>query len=89
VDTRKCPINLTHKKPRNTKEEKKHLNQEQMDFNKELAKRRVKVENALAYVKILRITKDKNRNYRFDFREKLMETVCSLYNFRKMNPKIV
>ena len=80
---------LPHKKPRNTKTEKKYLSQEQKDFNRELAKRRVKVENVIAHVKILRIIKDRNRNYRFGFREKLMKTACSLYNFRKMNPKIV
>jgi hypothetical protein len=80
---------LPHKKPRNTKTEKKYLTQEQKDFNKDLSKRRVKVENVLAHVKILRIIKDRNRNYRFGFREKLMKTACSLYNFRKNTPKIV
>lgn len=80
---------LPHKKPRNTKTEKKYLTQEQKDFNKDLSKRRVKVENVLAHVKILRIIKDRNRNYRFGFREKLMKTACSLYNFRKKNLKIV
>ena len=80
---------LPHKKPRNTKKEKKYLNQEQKDFNQKLSKRRVKVENVLAHVKILRIIKDKNRNYRFGFREKLIKMACSMHNFRKLNPKIV
>lgn len=75
---------LPHKKPRNTKTEKRDLTQVQKNFNKELAKRRVKVENVLAHVKILRIVKDKNRNYRFGFRENLMKTACGLYNFRQM-----
>jgi hypothetical protein len=75
---------LPHKKPRNTKTEKRDLTQVQKDFNKELSKRRVKVENVLAHVKILRIVKDKNRNYRFGFRENLMKTACGLYNFRQM-----
>jgi hypothetical protein len=79
---------LPHKKPRNTKTEKKYLTQEQKEFNKDLSKRRVKIENVLAHVKILRIIKDRNRNYRFGFREKLMKTACSLYNFRKITPKI-
>ena len=74
---------LPHKKPRNTKTEKTDLTQDQKDFNKELSKKRVKVENVLAHVKILRIIKDKNRNYRFGFRENLMKTACGLYNFRK------
>ena len=75
---------LPHKKPRNTKTEKRELTQDQKNFNRELAKKRVKVENVLAHVKILRIVKDKNRNYRFGFRENLMKTACGLYNFRKV-----
>lgn len=75
---------LPHKKPRNTKTEKRDLTQDQKDFNRELSKKRVKVENVLAHVKILRIVKDKNRNYRFGFRENLMKTACGLYNFRKI-----
>jgi hypothetical protein len=80
---------LPYKKPRNTKTEKRELTQQQKDFNRELSKTRVKVENVLAHVKILRIVKDKNRNYRFGFRENLMLTACSIYNFRLKNPKIV
>ncbi|MEA5261077.1 transposase family protein [Arcicella aquatica] len=75
---------LPHKKPRNTKTQKRDLTQDQKDFNKELSKKRVKVENILAHIKILRIVKDKNRNYRFGFRENLMKTACGLYNFRKI-----
>ena len=74
---------LPHKKPRNTKTEKRQLTQDQKDFNKELSKKRVKVENILAHIKILRIVKDKNRNYRLGFRENLMKTACGLYNFRQ------
>lgn len=75
---------LPHKKPRNTKNEKKGLTQPQQDFNKELAAKRVKVENVIAHLKVLRIVKDKNRNYRPGFRENLMKTACGLYNFRKI-----
>jgi len=80
---------LPHKKPRNTKTEKKELTDEQKTFNRELSKKRVKVENVLAHVKILRIVKDKNRNYRLGFRENLMKTACGLYNFRKIVHNIV
>ncbi len=73
---------LPDKKPRNTKTENRDLTQAEKDFNKELSKKRVKVENVLAQVKILRIVKDKNRNYRLGFRENLMKTACGLYNFR-------
>lgn len=74
---------LPHKKPRNTKSQKKELTQDQKDFNKARSNKRVKIENVLAHVKILRLVKDKNRNYRFGFRENLMKTACGLYNFRK------
>ena len=50
------------------------MTQEQKDFKKELYKKRVKVEDVLAHIKILRIVKDKNRNYRFEFRENLIKT---------------
>lgn len=79
---------VPHKKPRNTKTEKRELTKEQKDFNKELSKKRVKVENVLAHVKILRIVKDKNRNYRFGFRENLMKTACGLHNFRQKPRKL-
>jgi len=75
---------LPHKKPRNTKTEKRQLTQDQKDFNKELSKKRVTVEHVLAHIKILRIVKDKNRNYRFGFRENLMKTACALHNFRQL-----
>jgi DDE superfamily endonuclease/Helix-turn-helix of DDE superfamily endonuclease len=74
---------LPHKKPRNTKIEKRELTKDQKDFNRELSKKRVKIENVLAHIKILRIVKDKNRNYRLGFRENLMKTACGLYNFRQ------
>ena len=69
--------------PVNIKTGNRELTQDQKDFNKEYSKKRVKVENVLACIKILRIVKAKNRNYRFKFREHLMKTVSGLYNFRK------
>ena len=82
-------LTLPHKKPKDSKKVKRYLSQEQKDFNTALARRRVKVENVLAHVKILRIVKDRTRNYRFGFREDLMKTACGLYNFRKLHPEIV
>jgi hypothetical protein len=79
----KVNLILPYKKPPNTKNQNKELTQAQKEFNKALSKKRVKVENVLAHVKILRIVKDKNRNYRLGFRENLMKTACGLYNFRK------
>lgn len=87
------PINVTltlpHKKPRNSKKVTRELSPEKKDVNTALARRRVKVENVLAHVKVLRIVKDRTRNYRFGFRENLMKTACGLYNFRKLHPEIV
>lgn len=82
-------LTLPHKKPRNSKQVKRTLSQEKKDANSALARKRVKIENVLAHVKTLRIVKDRNRNYRFGFRENLMKTACGLYNFRKTYPKIV
>lgn len=79
---------LPHKKPRNTKTENRELTQQQKDFNKQHAQKRVKIENVLAHVKILRIVKDRNRNYRFGFRDSIMKTACSMHNFRIKHSKI-
>lgn len=79
---------LPYKKPKNTKLEKRELTQVQKDFNLQLSKKRVKIENVLAHVKILRIVKDRNRNYRIGFRENLMFTACALHNFRIKHSKI-
>lgn len=83
-NTQNVTLILPHKKPRNTKTQKRQLTKDQQDFNKGLSKKRVKIENVLAHVKILRIVKDKNRNYRFGFRENLMKTACGLHNFRQI-----
>jgi hypothetical protein len=77
---------LPHKKARNTNTQKRDLTQEQKDFNKGLAKRRVKVENVLAHVKILRIVKDRNRNYKLNFRDDIMVIACAIHNFRLKKP---
>jgi len=73
---------LPHKKPRNTKTEKKYLTQQQKDENKKLSSRRVKVENVLAHIKILRIIKERNRNYKVGFRATIIRIACALYNFK-------
>lgn len=75
-------VQLPHKKPRNTKTEKRELTIKQKGENQAQASKRVKIENVLAHVKILRIVKDRNRNYRFNFRDRIMWIACSLYNFR-------
>lgn len=52
------------------------------DENQQLASRRVKVENVLAHIKILRIVKERNRNYKLGFRATIIRIACALHNFR-------
>lgn len=73
---------LPHKKPKNTKTEKKYLSQEQKDFNKQHARIRVKIENVFAHIKTMRILKDTIRNYKQGFKDLVMLTASALYNFR-------
>jgi hypothetical protein len=68
---------LPHKKPKN-----KELTKIQKTQNKLLSRERVKVEHVLAHVKVLRIIKDKNRNYKLHFRDTIMNLACRLHNFR-------
>lgn len=68
---------LPHKKPKN-----KELSKIQKTQNRLLSRQRVKVEHVLAHVKVLRIVKDKNRNYKLHFRDTIMDLACRLYNFR-------
>ncbi|MCY7358394.1 MAG: hypothetical protein LH609_13230 [Rudanella sp.] len=44
---------------------------------------RVKVEHVFSSVKIMRILKDRNRNYRAGYRDLIFQTACSLHNFRR------
>jgi hypothetical protein len=73
---------LPYKKPRNTKTEKRYLSEQQKDENKQLASRRVKVENVLAHIKIWRIVKERNRNYKLGFRATIIRIACALHNFK-------
>lgn len=68
---------LPHKKPKN-----KELTKIEKTQNRLLSRQRVKVEHVLAHVKVLRIIKDKNRNYKLHFRDTIMDLACRLYNFR-------
>lgn len=76
-------IILPHKKPKNTKTEKKGLSQSQIDYNKTHAGIRVKIENLFAHLKVMRILKDTIRNYKQGFKDLVIQTAASLYNFRK------
>lgn len=70
-------LRMPHKKPKNHP-----LSKIKNTENKLLSRQRVKIENVFAHVKILRIVKDKNRNYKPHFRDTIMDLACRLYNFR-------
>jgi hypothetical protein len=57
-----------------------------MSMNQELhytiSSVRVRVEHAICGVKRYRIIKDKLRNWKNGFKDKVMETCCGLHNFR-------
>jgi hypothetical protein len=50
--------------------------------NQWLASLRIRVEHAIGGVQRLRIVKDKNRNWKENFRDSIMEICCALHNFR-------
>jgi hypothetical protein len=68
---------IPHKKTRN-----KHLNKIQKTQNRLISGIRVKVENHFAHLKVLPIIKDLCRNYKFNFRQDIIDTACRIYNFR-------
>lgn len=74
---------LPYKKPKNTKKEKKELSLTQKQFNQNHARIRVTIENLFAHLKVMRIVKDTIRNYKKGFKDLVMQTAASLYNFRK------
>lgn len=65
------------KKPRG-----KELTQEQKDENKKISKVRVWIEHTIGDCKIMRIIKDKIRNYKQGFKDLIMQICCGLHNFR-------
>ena len=50
--------------------------------NRLISSVRIRVEHAIDGVKRYRIVKDQLRNWKADFRDKVMETCCGLHNFR-------
>jgi hypothetical protein len=59
-----------------------HLTVEEKERNREIARVRIRVEHAIGGVKRYRIVKDQLRNWKQDFRDRVMETCCGLHNFR-------
>jgi hypothetical protein len=65
------------KKPRG-----KELTSEEKEDNRLISRIRIRIEHAIGGVKRYRIVKDKIRNWKQGFRDKVMETCCGLHNFR-------
>jgi hypothetical protein len=65
------------KKPRG-----KELTPDEKADNRLISKIRIRIEHAIGGVKRYRIVKEKIRNWKQGFRDKVMETCCGLHNFR-------
>jgi hypothetical protein len=65
------------KKPRG-----QELTEEEKENNRAISKIRIRIEHVIGGVKRYRIVKDKIRNWKENFRDKVMETCCGLHNFR-------
>ena len=65
------------KKPRG-----KELTPEEKINNRAISRIRIRIEHAIGGVKRYRIVKDKIKNWKDGFRDKVMETCCGLHNFR-------
>jgi DDE superfamily endonuclease/Helix-turn-helix of DDE superfamily endonuclease len=65
------------KKPRG-----KELTPDEKEDNRLISRIRIRIEHAIGGVKRYRIVKDKIRNWKQGFRDKVMETCCGLHNFR-------
>lgn len=58
------------------------LTPQDKENNRLIAKIRIRIEHAIGGVKRYHIVKDKIRNWKQGFRDKVMETCCGLHNFR-------
>ena len=67
----------TLKKPKG-----KELTKEQKNNNKQISSVRVKVEHTIGKIKIFRIVKDTIRNWKYGFKDLIMEICCGLNNFK-------
>ncbi len=65
------------KKPRG-----RELTPDQKEGNRLISRIRIRVEHAIGGVKRYRMVKDQLRNWKDDFRDRVMETCCGLHNFR-------
>jgi hypothetical protein len=71
------------KKPRG-----KELSPEEKETNRRISRERVGVEHSIGGVKVFRIVHDTFRNMKENFVDLVMETVCGLFNFRRVSRKL-
>lgn len=60
----------------------KELTKEQKNNNKQISSIRVIVEHTIGKIKIFRIVKDTIRNWKYGFKDLIMEICCGLNNFK-------
>ena len=60
----------------------KELTDMEKNVNRWLSSLRIRIEHAIGGVKRYRIVKDKIRNWKAGFKDKVIETCCGLHNFR-------
>lgn len=60
----------------------KELTEIEKEVNRWLSSLRIRIEHAIGGVKRFRIVKDKIRNWKAGFKDKVIETCCGLHNFR-------
>ena len=58
------------------------LTDQEKETNRNISSIRIRVEHAIGGVKRFRIVKDKLRNWKKGFSDKVIETCCGLHNFR-------
>lgn len=77
-------VKIPHKKPKG-----RSLTKIQKAENKQRARERVFIENAIAHIKTMRIVKDKNRNRKFGFRQMAFKIAVCLHNFRCESRRVI
>lgn len=60
----------------------KELTDKQKIKNKGISSIRVRVEHTIGKIKIFRIVKDTIRNWKYGFKDFIMEICCGLHNFK-------
>lgn len=76
-----CPFMENIIKPTKKKRGQKAFSKSVIERNRRISKRRVKVENAFAGVKRLKITWDIFRNIKPQFGDKIFSIACGIWNF--------